>query len=231
MITKLSEIIEKLPITMFFVCYLLYLGYEQYNFKYDADSAFSVKKKELEDSKTRREQMSKKLTSLADFAKNVEKKKSDLIQAVTELQGVRDAMPDRLDLPVLMKMLVTEAKKVGLTVQAISPVGEVKRDYYVEQPLKVKVSGAYLQILALFERLSSVNQIIQIDSFELTPDSEKSKKGPLLIAILEVKFFRYLGTKEDGGQVESNPSLAKEKRNSPLAQPVSAPSLPQGGAS
>jgi type IV pilus assembly protein PilO len=218
-IAKINEIVAKIPITLLLMAYLLFLGYQWYDFKNGSDSALNVKKSELEDAEKKKDQLNKKLVTLSEFAKNVEKKKRDLLQAMADLSALKDAIPEQNELPTLMNVLVTEAKRVGLSVKGINPQPEVRKEYYIEQPVKLEVGGAYFQLLAFTERLTSVSQVIQIGTLDVAPSQDKSPKGILLAAKMDVKFFKYLGTQAD--------NLGKQDSGSQAVQNTS--SSPQGG--
>ena len=167
-----------------------------------------IKKQEISDVEKRRDQLQKKYEKLQEFSKNVDKKREDLFRAASELSALKDAIPERNELPTLMNVLVTEAKRVGLTVKGINPQIEVRKDFFIEQPVKLEVSGAYFQLLAFTERLMSVNQVIQVASLDLSLSQENSAIRKVLVAKMDVKFFKYLGTQADtlGRQESTAPS-------------------------
>ncbi len=218
MLSKINEIIAKVPITIIALCYFAYLGYLQYDFKTSDQSTLALKNKDLEDTKRKRDLLQKKLAAVTEFSKNVDKRKRDLIQSVSELQSLKDAIPERIDLPVLMKVLFTEAKKVGLNLQEITPGAEVRKEYYAEQSIAVSVGGTYHQILGFFDRLASLTQIIQVDTFELGPARGNAASKSGLEAKISVKFYRYLGTAVD--------SIGKPVA-APSGAPVGAPAVTQ----
>jgi hypothetical protein len=205
-ISKINEILDKIPVTMILVCYFFYLGYEVYDFTHSSTSELALAKSEIENLKREREKLDKKRIAVLEFEKNVEKRKQDLLQSVSELKSLKDALPEMLDLPFLMDVLVTEAKRLRVNVKNITPVPEVRREYYIEQVLKIEVSGVYFQLLAFVERLTSIKQIIHVDLIDFKPDTELSLKGVLLSTKMEVKFFKYLGTQADQLGKQDSPS-------------------------
>lgn len=227
MISQISELLEKIPYTLLAFLFVCYLGYDYYEFSFGESSVLHFKNTELENTKKLKEAAIKKNKSLEEFSKNVEGRKSNLVGLVSELQSLKDSLPERIDVPLAMKTLVTEAKRVGLKVTGISPNVEVPRDLYVEQPFSMGIKGYYPQIWAFFDRLANVTQVVRVDRFELRPVGDQSSGRVLLQGELEVKLFRYLGAKAD--QLAKTATQTAQSPSSKVTQPAAAASSTPGG--
>ncbi len=188
---RIKEVLDRIPYAFLLVVYLGYLGFQHYTFLNDASSPLGAKKVELEDLKKRKDALDLKLKVANDFLKNIDSKRMELRTLAAELQSVKDALPDFIDIPLSMKMLVTEAKKVGLAVQAVNPKPEVKKDFYCEQPFSLKVFGTFIQVLAFIDRLANVSQLVVIEGIEMTPVGSQQAKYVAINVNLDATFYRY----------------------------------------
>ena len=110
---------------------------------------------------------------------------------------MKNTIHEYLDIPVLLKTIVTEGKKVGLTITSITPTAEVKSNLYITQPFKLQFRGIYLQVLVFLNRLSSLTNVIKVDNFEFQPLGIISENYMEIGGTIEVKTYRYLRTIAD----------------------------------
>src|SRR5436189_273350 len=70
-----------------------------------------------------------------------------------------------------IKMIDTEAKKVGLRIGGIRPAGEKKSqdEFYYENTFTVAFKGIYAQVVVFLERLSKVSRIVRVDELNIEP--------------------------------------------------------------
>ena len=183
MSTGISSLVERLPLGLIVVLFLGYLGLGYYEFKVGASSQFTLKKKELSSARESKQLAATKLKSLSAMA--------------GELKNLQDVIPPSMDSPMMMSMLVTEAKKVGLAVAGISALPEVPKGLYLEQPFSLKLKGAYPQIWSFLERLAAVNQAVRLEQLDISSGADTGPGRVELSAVLEIKGYKYLGPKSE----------------------------------
>lgn len=77
------------------------------------------------------------------FMEEVEALDRDLKVAISML-------PDKKEIPSLLKKLSDEAEKFGLEVYYFEPLAERKKDFYAEVPVSIKVKGSFHEVLGFF---------------------------------------------------------------------------------
>ncbi len=179
MSTGISALVERLPLGLMVVLFLGYLGLGYYDFTVGESSQFILKKKELSSVRESKQLAATKLKSLSAMA--------------SELKSLQDVIPPSMDSPMMMSMLVTEAKKVGLAVAGISALPEVPKGLYLEQPFSLKLKGAYPQIWYFLERLAAVNQAVRVEQLDVSSGTDTGAGRVELSAVLEIKGYKYLG--------------------------------------
>lgn len=180
---------------------LAFAGYYSYDyyyvFKQDPGSPLAAKKTELLTVKKQNELLEGKVKELDEFARQLESKKEEVRALAQQLAESRGAIPDEVQMPDFMKMLVSEAKRVGLTVLSIVPAPKSAKEYYYEYPVDLKFRGIYAQVYSYLSRLSSLQRIVRVERFEMKPVGAASSKYVELEGSLEVKTFSYVGSKAD----------------------------------
>ena len=231
-IDRITELINKLPLTLFLVAYLGFLGSDYYSFMHDESSPLAMKHKEIEAAKQGSQKAQAKLKEIDTFVKSLEKKKVEIRQLALELQETKNSIPERSDVPGFMKATITEAKKVGIVITALKPGITENHEFYSEQHYEMKFRGAYVQVLGFLDRISNMNEIVQVDSFGMKPTGSQLEKIVALEGSLDVKTFSYLGTKEDKiGHSENYDSASGsgDKSTPKSSSPTGTGSAPGGG--
>ena len=194
---KITEVINKIPFLLLLLGYLASLGYDYYTFVNDASSPLGLKKAELIAVKGSNAKLQIKVTELENFVKTLEAKKVELRRLVEEFQLVSGSLPDRVDTPLFMKMIITEAKKIGLKVESLKPKGEVEKEFYLETIFSFSFRGLFGQLLVFLQRLANTTEIIRIDEIEIKPNSAASARFVEIKGDLEIRTYTYLTAKAE----------------------------------
>jgi len=180
---------------------LAFAGYYSYDYYYvfqqDPASPLAARKTELAAIKKQNEVLEGKMKELEEFSRQLEAKKEQIRSIAQQLADTRGALADDLLMPDFMKMLVSEAKRVGLTVLSITPARKGAKEYYYEYPVEVKFRGIYAQLYSYLSRISNLQRIVRVSRFDMKPISSSSSKFVELEGVLEVKTFAYVGSKAD----------------------------------
>jgi Tfp pilus assembly protein PilO len=223
---KLKEIIEKIPFSFLLVLYLGYLGSEYYAFENDEASAKVMKVKEVSNQKAMNLRLEAKVKELSQFAKTLDQKKVELRRLAQDLQEVKASLPESVDVPAFMKMIITEAKKLNLTVMGLNPTGVANQEYYAEQSFTLTFRCIFAQLVAFLDRLSNLNQIVRIDAIRLRTSGSDSARFVFVEGELELSTFKYRGSKADTlGQTNEPGAATPSNVSDPNA---SKPALPGG---
>lgn len=208
---KINELVNKIPITLLLFGYLGYLYLDYYKFTTDETSPLIQKQREIETTKANNVKLKGKVKEMNTFIQSLEAKKAEVRNLALELQQMKSSISDRNDVPGFIKLATTEAKKVGLSVLSVQPAGSTEKEYYAEQAYKLDFRGAYVQLLAFLDRISNVTEVVRIDNFAMKPIGSPYAKFIELQGTVEMKTYRYLGSKADkiGSQEAGGDSTLK----------------------
>ena len=95
-------------------------------------------------------------------------------------------------------MLLTESKRIKLKVDRIEPANRTAKEFYIEQEFKLDTKGTFIQMVLFSQRVSQLQRILRIESFNLktaaVPDPRISN---LLDGQFTIKAYQYAASKED----------------------------------
>jgi len=176
-----------------------YLGWDFYSFTTDPTSELGTHVAALAEKKNAIAVKEKKIAEAKTFYQNLEKKRDELRKLSTELATMKSTLTENNDVPAFMKLVLNEAKRVGLMVTSLSPLASQPKQYYIEQPFDLAFQGVYVQLIAFLDRLAQAERIVRIDDFTVKPrgNSVRGNKFVELEGSIKVRSFVYLGTTED----------------------------------
>ncbi len=202
--------IEKLkgfPFMFVFFAYAGYLGYSLYGFMFASDGQVEQHKITVNAAQNEIEDLKKKLADGKKFIAVVDLKKAELQAQVKKLAEYQGALSEAPDVPGLIRLLITEAKKLEMKVDRIEPGKKTQKEYYLEQEFKVDVRGNFQQILLFGARVAQLERILRIESYEMRPSPiSLNPRAVTLGATLSVRAYQYTMGKEDqigkGGSIQ-----------------------------
>jgi len=201
---RIKEIIDKIPINILLLGYLLYLGYDYYMFESDVSSQKVAKAKALEAAKASNAKLEKRAKELSEFVRSLETKKVEIRNLAQNLQGMKATLSESTDDAAFIKIMYTEAKKAGLTVLALRPGASVAKEYYVEKSFVLSFGGVFAQVYSFLDRISNVAQIVRVENFAMKPSTVVGGKFVVLEGEMELKTYKYQKSKADSlGQMDA----------------------------
>lgn len=209
----LKDILRKVPYLILCLAYAAKLGYDYYSFMNDPASPLIQKQGQITQAQSRVEGLQTKLKQANEFFNSLERKRTEMRALAVELSEMKVSFTDELDVPAFIKQVATEAKLVRLRVSSIQPNKVLRESYYAKHVFDLDYSGAYVQLLAFMQRLSSVPNIVRIEGFQVKTRGDASRKVVEIDGRLRIAAFTYAGSAAD--------DKAKEL-SAPKAQPQDA---------
>lgn len=194
---KLKETLDKIPVGLLVACFIGYLGWDYYTFTNASDSPLIIKHSELESVKKENAALTAKVNAANDFFKHLEQKREEVRRLAQQLDDLKTTVPSEVDVPGFMKTVLTEAKRVGINVFSIKPAPITNAEYYEEHPFDLGFRGVYVQLVVFLEHLANLQNIARVDSVDIHPVGNSSSKYVELEGSVQIKTYRYLGTKAD----------------------------------
>ncbi len=88
-----------------------------------------------------------------------------------EFNVVSRALPIKREIPSLLINISQYGKAAGLEFLLFEPKAEKKKNFYAEIPVQMKLSGTYHELGVFFDKLASMNRIVNINRFDLEGSS------------------------------------------------------------
>ncbi len=194
---RMAGLLQKIPFFPLLFLYLGYLGWDLYSFQFGPDSPIRSKQEQVESLQAGNHALQVRIQQASDFYRNLDQKRAELRLLAQQLDEMKLTLSDQLDVPSLIKLIVNEAAKTGLSVLGIRPTESKSNEYYVEQIFELKFRSVYVQLLLFMERISNSERVIRVDDFDFRRTGSSIAPYVELNGTLQVKAYRYLGSKAD----------------------------------
>ena len=116
-------------------------------------------------------------------------------------------LPAKTEVPGLLEDITNTGLGSGLTIQSIQLKPEVSKEFFVELPMDILVTGTYHDIASFVSGVASLPRIVTLHNFKITPvkKNKKTQSGLLKMSVA-AKTYRYKGDKK------KSPKKKKGKR-------------------
>lgn len=111
-------------------------------------------------------------------------------------------LPDKTQVAELLVDVSQTGLASGLEFELFKPLAEVKKDFYAELPIDIRVVGSYVKFGAFVSGLAALPRIVTIHNVRLKRSKSDAPAGKSATATLvmetQVKTYRYLDEGEEG---------------------------------
>ncbi|MDF0535005.1 type 4a pilus biogenesis protein PilO [Shewanella yunxiaonensis] len=136
------------------------------------------------------------------LAANLDLYREQLKQMEAQFAELLKMLPSQNEMPGLLDDLTYVATDAGLRINSIDWDAEVQRDFYIEYPIRMSVTGDYHQMGHMVSGVAKLPRIVSLHDFVIKREAD----GNLSMDIL-AKTYRF----KEGAELPANAKKAKGK--------------------
>jgi type IV pilus assembly protein PilO len=147
-------------------------------------------------------------------AVNLEVYKQQLKDIERSFGALLRQLPGKTEVPSLLVDISQTGLAAGLQEKLFQPEAEVKKDFYAEKPIKIRLSGSYHQFGEFVSGIAALPRIVTLDEISIRPDSKDAYDA--LSMDLTAKTYRYLDEDEiAAGEAEKKQNAVTHRPSPP----------------
>jgi type IV pilus assembly protein PilO len=100
-------------------------------------------------------------------------------------------LPGKTEIPNLLVDISQTGLAAGLKEKLFQPMGEVKKDFYAEKPIKIKLDGSFHEFGSFVSDIAGLPRIVTIHDIAITPVGKDGDYDDLILD-LTAKTYRYM---------------------------------------
>jgi len=109
-------------------------------------------------------------------------------------------LPGKTEIPNLLIDISQTGLAAGLQEELFQPVVEVRKDFYAEKPIKIRLKGTYHEFGKFVSDIAALPRIVTLHDIAITQDRTGSESADReLILNVTAKTYRYLDEENDMG--------------------------------
>jgi type IV pilus assembly protein PilO len=147
------------------------------------------------------------LEGKARKAANLDAYKAQLAEMERSFGAMLRQLPNRTEVPNLLVDISQTGLSAGLEEKLFQPANEVKRDFYAELPIKIRLTGNFHAVGSFVSGIAALPRIVTLHDIQIQPVAKSS--GDQLQIDVVAKTYRYL---DDEEQAPADKQPAQRKR-------------------
>ncbi|WP_328184526.1 type 4a pilus biogenesis protein PilO [Marinobacter sp. OP 3.4] len=100
---------------------------------------------------------------------NLEVFKQQMVEMEETFGALVRQLPSDTEVPGLLEDITNTALGSGLSLQEIQLQSEQQRDFYIELPINIQVSGSYHELASFVSSIAGLPRIVTLHDFTITP--------------------------------------------------------------
>jgi len=131
------------------------------------------------------------------IAANLPKLEAEIKELGKQLEVALVKLPEEKEIPKLLTQVNTLGLQSGLEFLLFRPAAPVKKGFYAEVPIDIRVEGEYHTLGEFLDRVSKLERIVNVADLRINPlTAQKQQLGRTISAELKATTFTFL---EKGG--------------------------------
>jgi len=147
------------------------------------------------------------LETKARKAANLDAYKAQLEDMERSFGAMLRQLPNRTEVPNLLVDISQTGLSAGLEEKLFQPANEVKRDFYAELPIKIRLTGNFHSVGNFVSGIAALPRIVTLHDIQIAPVSNTAGPDQLQIDVT-AKTYRYL---EDDEQTAPEPARPAQR--------------------
>jgi type IV pilus assembly protein PilO len=95
--------------------------------------------------------------------------------AESRFKLVMKSLPEKEEIPSLLSNISLSGQDAGLEFVLFQPKKEVKKDFYAEIPVSIKVTGNYHNVAVFFDKVARLPRVVNIRNITMSPAKGKER--------------------------------------------------------
>ena len=116
--------------------------------------------------------LEQKLVVAKKNAANLKKFQKKMQEAEVQFKTAMKALPEKEEIPSLLTSISRSGQDVGLEFLEFTPKAEVRKEFYAEIPVSIKVNGGYHDLAIFFDKVARLSRIVNIKNINIGPGKD-----------------------------------------------------------
>ena len=132
------------------------------------------KTKYIKETKAKIEDLDKQLTQAKVQRAKLPARQKEKEEVDLQFKEALKLLPNSKEIPSLLTKISELGNESELDIRVVTPKGEQGKDFYMEIPISIEVSGTFHNVAIFFDKVGHMERIMNIQNVSMKPVSELS---------------------------------------------------------
>lgn len=143
-------------------------------------------------------ELKKEFEEKAFKAANLEALRKQMVEMEASFGALVSQLPSDTEVPGLLEDITNKGVESGLEIKSIKLEPEQAREFYVELPISIEVTGSYHDFGTFVSGIAGLPRIVTLQNFKIAPAGQSAGKDKdastgVLSMSISAKTYRYKG--------------------------------------
>ena len=144
--------------------------------------------------------LEKKINQAKIKARTLKKFEAEQIEVEAQFREALNLLPNKREIPSLLRGITQLGNDANLEFLLFSPNKEKTRDFYIEIPVSMEVSGTYHDVATFFDKVGRMKRIVNILDISMAPVKTRSTNLTTKCNAVTYRFKREVDEKTKTGK-------------------------------
>ena len=144
--------------------------------------------------------LEKKINQAKIKARKLKKFEAEQIEVEAQFREALNLLPNKREIPTLLRSITQLGSDAELEFLLFSPNKEKARDFYIEIPVSMEVSGTYHDVATFFDKVGRMKRIVNILDISMKPVKTRSTNLTTKCNAVTYRFKREVDEKTKTGK-------------------------------
>ena len=144
--------------------------------------------------------LEKKINQAKIKARTLKKFEAEQVEVEAQFGEALKLLPNEREIPTLLRSITQLGSDANLEFRLFSPNKEKARDFYIEIPVSMEVSGTYHDVATFFDKVGRMKRIVNILDISMAPVKERSTNLTTKCDAVTYRFKREVDEKTEAGK-------------------------------
>ncbi len=144
--------------------------------------------------------LEKKINQAKIKARTLKKFEAEQVEVEAQFREALKLLPNKREIPTLLRSITQLGSDANLEFRLFSPKKEKARDFYIEIPVSMEVSGTYHDVATFFDKVGRMKRIVNILDITMKPVKARSTNLTTKCNAVTYRFKRKVDEKTKTGK-------------------------------
>lgn len=162
------------------------------------------KNEEINSIKTERMDIEKEIITLRAKKEEMDNIEEEIKSMTLTLRDLETIIPQKREIYDILRKIQQLANDSRLNIDKFTPKGEISKEFYLEWPIAIEITGNYHNLATFFDRLSNFSRLFNIEDFSIRATRDQSQSTTISAKSTAKTYIFHEATPEEekGNQVK-----------------------------